>query len=355
MKKVLLCMGAVLCVVAALFLGLSGCRLIAATDGYVIDAKTGEGIAGATVIMDSLDSADKFETGTDADGYYLFDSYKQGRYELTASLTGKIFTKQVVEVTGIAQTLPNIGGFKTTNDLTIVVFWDRDFADVDAYMTAPDLNYGPAAVVSSDFYSGTASNAKFFPGAAGRPKVYYDTPILGAGDGDITLDVDNQGQTDQQKGGPETITVAWIPFPAIYTGSNIYTADAGDPSKLPAGNYNWVGVLEYYLDAFTSTNTSATGPGTYEADAMLASVGGVTKTANPVVYVFVNGAQAARYTLPQFTDIKTASVLRVNMFVDSDNAQWFQILPDTKAYKDSGSIKSLQDSGIIVVGGKSRR
>lgn len=354
MKKVLLCMGAVLCVVAALFLGLSGCRLIAATDGYVIDAKTGEGIAGATVIMDSLDSADKFETGTDADGYYLFDSYKQGRYELTASLTGKIFTKQVVEVTGIAQTLPNIGGFDTTNDLTIVVFWDRGFADVDAYMTAPDFNYGPAAVVSSDFYSATAgAGAGFFPATSGRKEVSYVTPDPSGGD--ITLDVDNQGRTTQQKGGPETITVAWIPFLATYTDSNVYTAIAGDPSKLPAGDYNWVGVLEYYLDAFTSTNTSATGPGTAEADAMLASVGGVTKTANPVVYVFVNGAQAARYTLPQFTDIKTASVLRVNMFVDNTSAEWFQILPDTKAYKDSGSIKSLQDSGIIVVGGKSRR
>jgi hypothetical protein len=334
--------------------------LTPAADGYVIDAKTGLGIDAATVSLESIDTADSIEATTDALGHYVLGSDKRGRFELTASAAGKIFTKQVVEVTGMAQTLPNIGGFDSTQDLTIVVFWDRGFADVDAYMTAPDANWGPTAVNSSDFYSGTPTNAKFFPGTDGRRKVYYDNPelddpALGGTGPEITLDVDNQGQTDQQKGGPETMTVAWIPFVASYDVGNYYTALANDPSRLPAGNYTWVGVLEYYLDAWGSTNTSADTYGPQEADAMLASVDGVTKTANPVVYVFANAAQVARYTLPQFTDIKTASVLRVNMFVKQGDTEWFQILPDTRAYKDDGSIKSLSDSDIVVVGGKTRR
>lgn len=354
MKKVLSRAGALLCVAAALLLSVSGCRLTPAADGYVIDAKTGLGIADATVSLESIDTADSIEATTDAQGHYVLGSDKRGRYELTASATGKIFTKQVVEVTGMAQTLPNIGGFDSTEDLTIVVFWDRGFADVDAYMTAPSSALGPAAVDSEDFYSTTTGvGAGFFPASGGRSTVNYATPDLGSGD--ITLDVDNQGQTDQQKGGPETITVAWIPFAASYDGGNYYPAGVNDPSRLPAGNYTWVGVLEYYLDAWGSINTSADTYGPQEPDAMLASVDGVTKTANPVVYVFANAAQVARYTMPQFTDIKTASVLRVNMFVKQGGTEWFQILPDTRAYKDNLSIKSLSDSDIVVVGGKSRR
>ncbi len=355
MKKAFSCTGALLCVAAALLLSVSGCRLAQGADGYVIDAKTGLGIDAATVSLESIDEADTFEAVSDAQGHFVFGSDKRGRYELTARLPGKIFTKQVVEVTGMAQTLPNVGGFDSTQDLTIVVFWDRDFADVDAYMTAPDSARGPAAVDSSDFYSTISSvSTGFFPASTGRSTVYYATPDLGSGD--ITLDIDNQGQTDQQKGGPETITVAWIPFAYTYTSGGIeYTAVDGGPSRLPAGNYNWVGVLEYYLDAWASVNTSADAAAPEEPNAMLASVDGVTKTANPVVYVFANAAQVARYTLPQFTDIKTASVLRVNMFIDSTSAEWFQILPDTRAYQDSASIKSLSDSDIVVVGGKSRR
>lgn len=347
---------------AALVLVLGGCRLFVKVgpDGYVIDAKTGLAIDAASVTLTKVDGTAVYTETTDSSGYYSFSNYASGQFELTATKTGLAFTKQVVEITGIAQTLPNVGGFISTGDLTIIVFWDRGFADVDAHFTAPTAAPGTYPLVdAADFYttSTVGVTTGFFPDTtAGRNHLYWEYPaVFGTY---IKLDVDNMGGTGDQPGGPETITVANIPYTANYSATNAYNvSSASDPSKLPVGDYSWAGVGEYYLNAYYSIFTSAGSP-TEEASAMLSSLDGVSKTANPVVYVFFGADQLARYTLPQFTDIKTAAVLRVNMFVKAGAPQteWFQIIPDTRVYRDKDSIKSLAgNDGIIVAGGKVRR
>ncbi len=375
MKRMLSAGAMLLILGAALVLVLGGCTVTVSgvgPDGYVIDAKNGAPIGTASVTLTKIGSTTVYTATTDTTGHYSFSEYAQGQFEVTAAKTGMAFTKQVVEITGIAQTLPNIGGFTSTGDLTIIVFWDRGFADVDAHFTAPTA--APTAyppVDNTDFYTdlytipSSLLNTGFYPDTDDplkRDHLYWNNSPA-AFTGDITLDVDNMGGTGDQPGGPETITVSWIPYtptPTYRTGGPDYTytssGETTDPSKLPSGTYNWVGVGEYYLNAYHSIFYSA-GSATEEASAMLSSVGGVSKTANPVVYVFAGANQLARYTLPQFTDIKTAAVLRVNMFVKSgDDSQWFQIIPDTRVYKDSGSIKSLAgNDGIIVAGGKIRK
>jgi len=369
MKRMLSAGAMLLILGAALVLVLGGCTgTVTVTvidygvgpDGYVVNAKTGAPVDAASVTLTKIGSTTVYTETTDSSGYYSFSEWERGQVELTATKTGMAFTKQVVEIAGVAQMLPNIGGFTSTGDLTIIVFWDRGFADVDAHFTAPTAaqgTYPSVDTTGADFYSSPSGylGTGFFPDVtAGRAHLYWFTPTVFSTD--IALDVDNAGRSDEQPGGPETITVSYIPYDAPYRGSDptYPSTGAGDPSKLPSGTYNWVGVGEYYLYAYNSIFTS-TG-GSPEASAMLSSVGGVSKTANPLIYVFFDTVQLARYTLPQFTDIKTAAVLRVNMFVRSDNKEYFQIIPDTRVYKDSGSIKSLAgNDGIIVAGGKVRR
>ncbi|MGA2977584.1 MAG: carboxypeptidase-like regulatory domain-containing protein [Spirochaetia bacterium] len=325
--------------------------------GYVIDAKLGAALGGATVSLTHLDTGgtDYTATSSTADGSYSFSNVTLGNYTLSATLSGYTFTTQTVQISGTDQQLPNTGGFLTVDSLTVVVFWDRSFADVDSYLTAPSSDCGTStgllASDGSDFY--TAQNTPpdgFFPSTTVgvRTTVFYNNKIpAGFLSNSIFLDVDNRGAPGQTLGGPETLTINLFPWNHTYTGANIYkSTGTSDPSVLPAGSYEWVGVLEYYLDAFNSVYST-----TADSTSMLASVNGVTNTANPVVYVFYGTSQLARYTLPQFTNIKTASILRVNMFMDSTSGEWFQVIPDTKVYASNASVKGTSDRGIFVVRG----
>ena len=360
MKRMLSAGAMLLILGAALVLVLGGCTgTVTVTvidygvgpDGYVVNAKTGAPVDAASVTLTKIGSTTVYTETTDSSGYYSFSEWERGQVELTATKTGMAFTKQVVEIAGVAQMLPNIGGFTSTGDLTIIVFWDRGFADVDAYLTYPTNDQLGVIVNESDFYDIAGAAGGFAPGTTPRTKVYWNNKNTG---GYVSLDVDNRGLSTQQKGGPETITVS-VPWIHPYAGVNPYNPPStNNLSKLPTGfSYEWVGVCEYYLDAFTSSFTAT---GVAEADAMLASIGGVSKTANPSIYVFYGEDQLARYTLPQFTDIKTAAILRVNMFVRNDDKEYFQIIPDTRLISGDTLIKSLAgNDGIIVAGGKVRR
>lgn len=349
-KKIVL--GALTLLVAALVsFSLTGCEwflsAVAAPQGYVIDAKTGNPISGATVTLTPLDAGKttSFTAVTGENGYYSFLNVEYGKFELTAShSTYNVFTKQVVEVSGLAQYLPNIGGFTAVaTDLSVIVFWDRGFNDVDAYMSYPTAeeswNYS-----ANGFYQPLSGNRSTMGPLAA---VISDSlgPVL-------EKDVDNYGAPSKPLGGPETFTVSWVTFDnADYLGID-YTATTDDPSKLPAGNYDYQGALVYYLEAYNATNKATdTTYGAAQAAAMLVSPPGTTlPPANPVVYVFYGSDQLARYTLPGYTDIKKASILRINTFLNSADALYFQIIPELKLAE---TYKGLSDE-IIVVGGVSR-
>jgi hypothetical protein len=102
--------------------------------------------------------------------------------------------------------------------------------------------------------------------------------------------------------------------------------------------------MEYWLDAWAENNTSSTSAALESDSALLASEDFFTKTADPVVYVFDSaGNQLAALTLPH-QQMATASVLRINMFMGSDDGEYYQFLPNVRAFRDDTSVKSLSPS-----------
>lgn len=354
---------------AAVVFGISGCgwfadevaRALAAPDGYVFNVTDGTPLSNATVTLTAADG-ETLETNTGSDGYYKFEDIEYGVFELTAEKAGYAFTKQRIEVSGLAQRLPNIGGYEPGDEVfRIVVFWNESFADLDAYLTMPVNEVGSAAVDPSDFYSTTTVvPAGFFPdGSVNRQKVYWDNPLIEDPALDpatiVALDVDNQGKSGQPDGGPETISVYWIPFLADYDAGQAYTPVSADKSGLAIGtSYTWVGTMDYWLDAWAEDN-SGTAAAPESATALLASQDFSNDTADPVVYIFDDqGNQKGSFVLPD-QDMATAGVIRINMYVDAQFNEYFQFLPNIRAFNDDASIRSLDGSLLpFVIKGKSR-
>ena len=342
--------------------------------GQVVNVKTGTGLSGATVTLSYIggaSTADKptsaYSTTSDSVGKFAFSEVVPGQYELTASKTGYAFIKRVVDVTGEGYTLPNVGGFiPGDNDLlTIFVMWDPSFDDVDAHITFPNTDVTSAAgapvidATYTDFYKPFTDNGwetGFFPDSitSYRDDVYY-THMKGpidssfSNEASVELDVDNRGAPEGDiPGGPETVTLRYFPF--TDDASNVsYTAGTDDPSTLPEGTYTWIGVMEYYLQAYKKNSTTS-------FDNSYLSESGKADSANAVVYAFNGSTQIGIYTIPTFTNLKTVSVLRINMFKKSDGYEWFQLLPDIRTVDDTNGIRSLDSTnGIVSVGGRVRR
>lgn len=347
MKKTKWILGAV---VAALIIGMTGCGAIAAAlaapQGYVYDGRTGDPLSGVTVQLKDLSGNILKTATTSSTGYYSFSSVDYGEFELTATGNDHVFIQQLVEVSGIAQTLPNIAGITKDFDndgtddlvsgvLTIVTFWNRDFADVDAHLSFPVADNGVSTFNSIDFYNpaSEATNAGFYPDTDTdrfivsknqeiSPATKTKTSDPGTTGGDIWLDTDSS-----TSGGPETITVFWPPreTTTTYAGGTSYSSSGtSDPSKLPTGNYSCMGIMQFYLDAPA-------------AESMLSDLNN-DNAADPVVYVFDGESQIALYRLPLYTDIERATVFRINMFVqETTNNVYYQILPDLRILDDTNT------------------
>lgn len=366
---------ALLLIVVAASFAMAGCdwlleevsSALAAPQGYVYDVSTGEPIVGATVRLIDTNGTVAYTDTSSATGYFTFSDVEYGTFELTATATGYAFTKKKVEVSGLSQWLPNVGGYVPGDEVfRIVVFWDRDFADVDSYLSMPAGYPGSAAVDPADFYTTTTSITDgFFPSdtAYSRNFIYHSNQqIIDGSDGTTVLaelDVDNVGDDSDQPGGPETMSVYYVPYDygSFTYPSTTYTPVAADRSGLDITNsYAWVGTMEYWLDAWASTNTNTSGPAADDPDALLSSSTISGNAANPTVYVFDgNGVQKGYFELPQYQDIETASVLRINMYFDQNDYEWFQFLPNINAYASYSSIKSAEDDmSIFAVKGKKR-
>lgn len=375
MKKTKILAAAVAVATLVLF---SGCEflsslfsVLAAPQGYVVDGRTGEALSGVTVELKNVDTgAVTFTATTSETGYYTFTEVEYGVFELTGTLSGYTFIKQLVEVSGLAQSFPNIAGLATDIDgdgtddlvsgvLTIVTFWDTAYDDVDVHFTTPVGNVGTVefAANGSDFYNPSEDNslAGFFPDTTtSRTRIYYGEKVYPSGyttvaeklaNADVWLDVDNTGASTQQAGGPETITVYYAPITTAFNSSDVYVSSgSGDPSKLDAGSWTPIGVMEFYLDA-------------YGADMELASSDN-SGAATPKVYVFDGANQIALYTLPQYTDIERASIFKINTFVDTNDTVVYQILPDLRLLDDATSA-NLRSAGAtlepVVVEARTRR
>ena len=387
-------------------------KFLAAPQGYVIDAKEGTVLEAVDVTLHYLSGAEPNEvpeadfTGTtDSDGYYSFDDVVYGTYELKAAKTGFVFIDQIIEVSGVAQWLPNIPGFTYDPDtdattVRLILMWNSTFADCDAHLTYPDSekvkypdpedpnsdpnywleDFAPTFLTPYDMPdSASAVNAGtgvvrvgFSPedvpadklrsnlGDYGRGHMDYtdaNTPVTYTDYEDTTvtalcLDVDD---TDGR--GPETISIKAIPFDTTaYGNSTIGGARTGLPTLPDSGDvdnpnyYSWVGVMEYYIDAFTSATPPPGETSTSDPNATLSTVGEGSSSADAILYVMQGNSVLGCYTIPTYTSIKTASVVRINMFTkyiyDAPNEGYdpyetFQISPDIRVLQEASEIKAL--------------
>lgn len=353
-------------IIASVFMVISGCDFIAkalvSVTGKVIDAKTGLGVDEVTVTLTykGEDSGHKttYMTTSGSDGSFAFSDADYGEYNLTAEKTGYVFIPKDVYVSGLAQSLGTVTGFlydssKDQYTISLILLWNDTFQDVDAYLTYPDddKTSGTAPVLSTPYDTAGSVLIGFMPATSGREQIDYTTKTSVRtidnvyGDGDtrsaVQLDVDDRDGT-----GPETISVRSFPF---MDSANDLNTSGGGSTGLPAGNYTWIGVMEYYADAYSSVGSDTTSATDY-----LSNVG-TGASADAVLYVMQGETLLGIYTVPTYTKVKTASLLRINMFYDA-NGEYYQIVPDLRVLQSTTEVKSLGngDNGIIVVKGRTR-
>ncbi len=388
----------VIAVVAFSLIAFSGCeffgelfRQFAQPYGRVVDARSGEGVAGATVTLSGTVDGQSVtqQTTTDTDGQFDWAdvegaNVEPGVYTLTATKSGSDYTfiTRTVEIGGFAQNIGDVLAFATENELDIVfaLLWNDSFDDVDIYMTYPTVDtayefeepnqtINSGAPITNGFVPYGDPTSFVSAGENGRQAIYFNRPTTtGGSQGDKSGasydwddDQDDENDTyrveldrdDTDGGGPESIIVRT--HPASYT-STLNSTTGGGTTGLPSVTgdryYTWVGVAQVYADAFAAVQSS-----TRDDDAQLASG---TDGADAVLYVFQQASGIlGEYRIPRFTDIQTASLVRVNMFWDSgddtstfdDDTTYFQIVPNIQI---TDKIRGIEDE-IVTISGRTGR
>ena len=318
----------------------TGCELLVSPTVTVLDARTGLGISGATITLTALKVEDgKAQTPitgmSGADGTVIFtDQVNYGEYTVTGSLGGYVFIPFNVTVAGWSADLGKMWGVATSkggdsNAVSIFLTWNTA-NDIDAYFTYPDTLETSVTALSP----WSADSAYQALPASNRTIVKFDFKQ------DTTkfasLDVDKTASTGGL--GPETITLL-----GAQTGSasgstiavNSVTPFIG--SAIPAGNYYWAGIGEYYLNAWTTG----------------------TSLENQQVRVVITQGDAIKgiFNLPTNMSQKTVSLFRVQILYTSDNSNYYLVfMPDMRLVDGVTNIRSIagipEDSAFVVKGSK---
>ena len=376
-KKLILWILLVLLLAFALFT-FSGCDALVAAltsvDGKVVNARVDAltGVSGVTVTLTAKDGTLKGSAVTDSTGYFNISNVDPGEYTLEASLNGWFFVPKDVFVGGMAQNLGNVLGIQLDSDtkladsaLSFVLIWNSQYMDVDGHLTfAKGNGSGDASNAISGIGPFTKPNEDYSSGVAGfgpdsssfrehiRPtfnekSINTVSSVMGTGFPNapaVTLDRD-----DMDGSGPEVITVRSIPY--WYSSPGTATTpdgvDTGNylPKTDPDGasvTYYWVGVMEYYIDGWNETQSNASRPNTGN---LLSYTDG--SGADAVVFVIQGSNLIGKFVVPTFTNIRTADMVRVNLFITNTDYTYFQIVPNIRAI-DYSDIKAL--GGTTVTG-----
>jgi len=307
-------------------------------------------------------------TTASSTGAFSFGGLRADTYTISATKTGNwAFIDQTVVLGSEAVTDVQILGFQSPDEYSIAIFvvWEDD-TDIDAYLSFPDsYDGGGAAPVLGNPYQiiGSTSYQAYTPtwSNSGTELVSNGRDVVGwsgsGGFGDAeqsttTMALFEEGsdptvirEREVENGalGPETILLRIIPFE--YAGSdgsnltdplpNATTSGEGD-TGLDAGDYTWVGSAEYFLDSFTGQLATQ----------------GQASTTNAIVYVTQGSEVMGEYPIGDFTDLNQVSVLRINMFVDDNGTEVFQIAPDFRVVDPGVGISSTDST--LVLRGRSR-
>ena len=315
----------------------------------------------------------------------------RGEYTLTASIAGNtfVFLEKKVFINAVFPDLGTLLAIPADNaGISFIMLWNTNFDDVDSYITFPRKNAEtitgtaptfttpydiPTAGVTTGFTPELFTTGNPARGSA-REWVYYGIPStasdssssfnsttfintlnLGTMDYDANEDGTNDTylvslDTDATLGsGPETISVRAFPF--LEDSTDVSTT-GGAATGLPAGSYTWVGVMEYYVDAYDSSWSDTTND---RSEDYLSEVG-TGNSADAVLWVIQGTSILGKYTVPDYTQIKTSSLVRINCFFNSSDQEVYQLVPDIRVLQSTSGIRSIDDNnGIIVVTGNQRR
>ena len=318
----------------------SGCDLLISPTVTVVDARTGLGISGVNVTLTAIKVEDgKTQTPitgiSGSDGVVAFtDSVAAGEYTVTGSLSDYVFIPFNITVAGWNADLGKLWGVATSkggdsNAVSIFLTWNTA-NDIDAYFTYPNTLESSVTALSP----WSADNAYQAIVAGSRTIVNYsnkqDTTKF------ASLDVDKTAASGGL--GPETITLLGSKT-GTASGSTIAVTSSTPfiGSAIPAGNYYWAGIGEYYLNAYTAS----------------------TSLENQQVRVVITQGNAIKgiFNLPTNMSQKTVSLFRVQILYTSDNNNYYLVfMPDLRLVDGSAGIKSIagipEDSVFVATGSK---
>lgn len=224
-------------------------------------------------------------------------------------------------------------------DLSFTLEWDGS-ENLDLYMTYPRISDTTTNAPNfdepyeDDLSTGGTAAIGFYPGN---------------GSGRGTVDWSNKKETFREYGGraavelledatdgsdEELLVVRGFPFGASATDSS--TGGGGD-TGLPSGyTYTWVGVMELYAFADSGKISYGSGAGT-EAKLVIRDDGDVI----------------GEYALPTDTDLRGASIVRINTFYRDDgfeSREYYQIVPDIRLITSTSQIENVSGRGADLSG-----
>ncbi|MFP4442761.1 MAG: carboxypeptidase-like regulatory domain-containing protein [Spirochaetia bacterium] len=343
--------------------------------GTLIDAKvdpededaTAE-IEGAALTLTDSEGTEAGTAETGEDGTFTFTGLDSGDYAINAVLDTYAFIEKEVTVKGEDVTGVNMLGFPApaeSTTISIFTVWSDDYADVDAMLSYPKNYYGGdnPPVLSDPYAEPPTNNGYTYPNPGGsdaREVVYWYNPgsendlyDLLWEETDTNTPAVQLDRDDRDGSGPETITIEVIPFDYFTTGPNRTTT--GDSSNMltTGETYSWVGSMEFFVDSFAESGVTSD-------DSTLATEG-EAGGAEVTIYVTQGSEVKGRYTIPDYTTIDTAAVLRINMLVyddadkDGEETELFQIVPDLEIVPPGIGIKGIgNEAGILLLEGKTR-
>lgn len=318
-----------------------------------------------------------------------FDWYSEektvpmGEYRLTVEVDGYISIPKTVQVNAV---YPNFGEIPVlpynadtdSGNVSFVLMWSDSFADVDGHLTYPDsLNAGTDPTTYSPYDNNGDTTTGFYPttqstAAEGstdyaRNRIFWGDATSASGDSysggityattyDFDYNLDGTNDTwsvsldvdDRDGAGPETITVRNIPglnSDWTYAGwVQDYAGDADpDFSGVASEGYDYVGVMEYYVRAYNY----ATGDVAADIEDSYLSEVSDGQSADAVLYVFLGDQIMGAYTIPTYTQIKNASVVRINTFLVDTGLSYYIpeyiIYPDIRVADYATEFRGLND------------
>ncbi len=361
----------------------SGCDILIASltsvTGHVVDAKSQdlEGVPNVSVKLTPRAGGSALTAVTDSDGSFVISNVEPGEYILSAESTDWFFAPKDVHVGGMMEDLGFVLGFKvgesaktTTDTISLILVWDENFEDVDLHFTYPETDLSSSHQIFTTPYEDFGTDA-FGPGVDIDGRNTSNGPTINSGRGHIywgaknssktvgyvnnstdtryaiQLDRDDYGYNNYDytyngsvRKGPrvETLSINTIPY---YPSSETCSITPSDSNTLPSGStYRWLGVMELYADAFDSSHTSTNTSEDY------LSLEGEYGGAGVTLYVVQGKTLKGVYRIPDATKIKTASLVRINFFLqDEPNVNtylyYYQILPDIRVFQSVEDIKAL--------------